>query len=149
MRVLICYASYSGNTKEVAEMIAKELSYCLWDVHMYRIGSGPIPDPARFDLMIIGSFTWGKGATPEIVKQFVYEVGYKPANVFVFGTGDTQFGGDNLFCKAAEKLAMFYNSPLAPLKIEQSPRGSQEINVIQWTKGVIIHCQTFFRKQLF
>lgn len=89
--------------------------------------------------MIIGSFTWDKGATPDEVKDFVADVGYKPANVYVFGTGDTQFGGDALFCNAAVRLARFYESNYEPLKIEQSPRGSQEMTVVKWTEGVLKH----------
>ena len=146
MRILICYASFSGNTKEVAELIEKRLLEERIDVLVYRIGSGAIPDPSLFDSMIIGSFTWAKGQTPDDVKDFVYEVGYKPPRVFVFGTGDTQFGGDTLFCNAANKLAKFYHSPYKPLKIEQSPRGSQESTVIRWTEGVIKHCQQYLVK---
>jgi len=65
------------------------------------------------------------------------EVGYKPNNIAVFGTGDTQFGGDELYCKAAEKLATFYGSRWEALKIEQSPRGSQEVLINQWLEGVL------------
>ena len=85
--------------------------------------------------MLIGSFTWEQGATPDEVKDFVADVGYKPENVYVFGTGDTQFGGDALFCNAAVKLARFYASAYEPLKIEQSPRGVQQEKVIEWSKG--------------
>jgi flavodoxin I len=134
---LIAYATWSGNTEEVAELIEEILLKSDIDVTRYRIGTGPLPDVSEFDALIIGSFTWDKGATPEEVKDFVAEVGYKPPNVFVFGTGDTQFGGDALFCSAAVKLARFYESNYAPLKIEQSPRGTQEISVINWTEGVI------------
>ncbi|WP_407658004.1 flavodoxin [Lederbergia citri] len=146
MRVLICYASFSGNTKETAELIAETLIKEKYDIKLYRIGTGKIPDPSLFDVMMIGSFTWAKGATPNDVKDFVYEIGYKPPHVFVFGTGDTQFGGDYLFCNAVEKLAKFYNSTYEPLKIEQSPRGSQESKVIAWTKGVIKQCQLSLKK---
>lgn len=149
VRVLICYASFSGNTKEVAEIIEKVLLNEQFDVQLYRIGSGKIPPPSLFDFMLVGSFTWGKGSTPDIVKKFIYELGYKPANVFVFGTGDTQFGGDDLFCKVADKLATFYHSPCKPLKVEQSPRGSQESKVIDWTKGVMEYCQKYLNKQSF
>lgn len=55
------------------------------------------------------------------MKDFIWEIGYKPENVAVFGTGDTQFGGDELFCKAVDKLVQFYNSKWPGLKIEQSP----------------------------
>lgn len=148
MRAMVCYASFSGNTKEVAELISGNLSEEGVTVDMYRITNRnlSIPDPSMFDALFLGSFTWAKGATPKIVKDFVYQLGYKPENVFVFGTGDTQFGGDDLFCKAADKLAKFYASPLPPLKIEQSPRGTQEGKVIQWTEGVVNYCQQYLIK---
>lgn len=139
MSFLIAYASWSGNTQEVAELIADDLKEQGVAVDSYRIGSGPLPDVRAYEAFCIGSFTWEKGATPDEVKDFVADIGYKPETVYVFGTGDTQFGGDDLFCKAAEKLARFYNSPYEPLKIEQSPRGKQEKIVTNWTKGVLDH----------
>ncbi|MCG7343615.1 flavodoxin [Sporosarcina sp. ACRSL] len=138
---LIAYASWSGNTQEVAEIVEETLLAGGIDVTVHRIGIGSIPDPRRFDAMIIGSFTWDKGSTPDEVKDFVADIGYKPENVYVFGTGDTQFGGDELFCGAAVKLAQFYESTYEPLTIEQSPRGAQEQKVIEWSKGVVQHWQ--------
>ncbi|MBD8007317.1 flavodoxin [Bacillus norwichensis] len=146
VRILICYASFSGNTKETADIINKVVSTHGHSTVLYRIGSGPVPDPSLFDAIMIGTFTWGKGATPDLVKDFVYEIGYKPPNVYVFGTGDTQFGGDDLFCHAAEKLAAFYHSPFETLKIEQSPRGSQENIVKNWTEGVLNQCLKHLKK---
>jgi len=137
---LIAYASWSGNTQEVADMIEEVLIKENLDVTKYRIGGGiEMPNPRHFDALIIGSFTWDKGATPDEVKDFVADIGYKPDRVYVFGTGDTQFGGDELFCSAAVKLARFYASTYEPLKIEQSPRGVQQSTVIEWSKGVIKH----------
>lgn len=137
---LIAYASWSGNTQEVAELIEGTLTDNGIAVTTHRIGGGiEIPDPRQFDAMLIGSFTWDQGATPDEVKDFVADIGYKPDNVYVFGTGDTQFGGDALFCHAAVKLARFYASGYEPLQIEQSPRGVQEEKVIEWSKGVIKH----------
>lgn len=148
VRILICYLSFSGNTKEVAEIITDELQKNGHEVDTYRIGGGvgKIPSPSDYDCMLLGSFTWAKGATPVDVKDFVYELGYKPDHVFVFGTGDTQFGGDDLFCAAARKLAKFYHSAYEPLTIEQSPRGSQELIVRNWTKGVLLHCNKHLKK---
>lgn len=148
VRILVCYASYSGNTKEVAEIIGDKFVLEGFETVTYRINriNPSIPDPSLFDAMLIGSFTWAKGSTPKIIRDFIYQIGYKPPNVFVFGTGDTQFGGDELFCNACEKLSKFYQSPLAPLKIEQSPRGSQEVKVIKWTEGVIKYCKNYLRK---
>lgn len=136
---LIAYATWSGNTQEVAEIIEETLRANDIEVTSFRIGGGVIPSPHDYDAMIIGSFTWDKGATPDEVKDFVADVGYKPEHVYVFGTGDTQFGGDALFCHAAVKLARFYESDYIPLRIEQSPRGKQEEQVVTWTEGVIKH----------
>ncbi|MBE1555224.1 putative ribonucleotide reductase-associated flavodoxin [Filibacter limicola] len=139
MSFLIAYASLSGNTKEVADLIAETLIAEGMEVTTYRIGGGVMPTLHQFDAMIIGSFTWGKGETPDEVKNFVADIGYKPDSVYVFGTGDTQFGGDILFCHAAVKLARFYGSTYDPLRIEQSPRGKQQKIVIEWSKGVLKH----------
>ncbi|WP_010531459.1 flavodoxin [Lentibacillus jeotgali] len=137
MRTLIAYLSYSGNTKETAELIAGNLAADGDAADMHRIGIDPPVSASAYDLIFIGAFTWEMGATPDEVKDFVLEVGYKPDNVALFGTGDTQFGGDELFCLAVDKLARFYQSRWDGLKIEQSPRGSQEFIVKNWLKGVL------------
>jgi flavodoxin I len=138
MKSIICYLSYSGNTKEVAEMIHNELIEDGMQVELYRIGSGKIPDLSLYNMIFFGTFTWGKGGVPDEMKDFIWEVGYKPdTDIAVFGTGDTQFGGDDLFCNATNKLAKFYNSKYDILKVEQSPDGHQERIVTEWTEGVI------------
>lgn len=137
MRMMIAYLSYSGNTKETAELVADYLASDGVLADMHRIGIDPPIDASAYDLIFIGTFTWEKGATPDEVKDFVLEVGYKPDNVAVFGTGDTQFGGDELYCRAVDKLVTFYESKWYGLKIEQSPRGSQEQLVQEWLEGVL------------
>lgn len=143
MKALIAYASYSGNTEEVAEIIASKLKEDDVQVEINRIGIDAPIDPEEFHYVFIGTFTWDMGSTPDEVKDFVLEIGYKPDNIAVFGTGDTQFGGDNLFCKAVDKLATFYHSRWNSLKIEQSPRGSQEKLVDQWIEGVLHDAKSF------
>lgn len=136
-KALIAYLTYSGNTEEVAEILQEVALKHNIDVDMHEIGIDPPVQPELYDYIFLGSFTWEEGSTPEEVKDFVLEIGYKPDNVAVFGTGDTQFGGDDYFCSAAVKLARFYQSPWDVLKIEQSPRGSQEKIVKQWMEGVL------------
>lgn len=143
MRILIAYLSYSGNTEEVAAYIGDYLNKEGITVECHRIGIDALSDPADYDLVFLGTFTWERGATPDEVKDFVLEVGYKPENMVIFGTGDTQFGGDDLFCKAADKLAHFYGSSYPALKIEQSPRGSQENKIEQWLEGVLNHAKSY------
>lgn len=137
MRILIAYASYSGNTKEVADLLYEELTQARMNVQMHQIDVDPLVDVSTYDYFFLGSFTWDYGCTPDEVKDFVYRIGYKPDNVAVFGTGDTQFGEEHHYCMAVDKLANFYNSKWPGLKIEQSPRGKQEKNIQQWVRGVL------------
>lgn len=136
-KAIICYLTYSGNTEEVAELIRDRLRHHDIESDMYEIGFGIIPDLSQYRYVFIGTFTWDYGKTPDEVKDFVLDVGYKPDNVMVFGTGDTQFGEEDAYCKAAKKLAKFYNSKYKPLMIEQSPRGRQEKFVIDWVDHII------------
>lgn len=136
-RAIICYLSYSGNTEEVAQLIEHKLRTDEINVDMHEIGIDPPVDMEVYDLIFLGTFTWDQGRTPDEMKEFVLEIGYKPENIAVFGSGDTQFGGDELFCRAVDRLATFYNSSLPTLKIEQSPRGSQESLVKSWLEGVL------------
>lgn len=138
MNVLIAYATTSGNTQEVAEMVSEVLTARGYAVTLYRVGGNtPFPAVKDFDMYMLGTYTIGKGRTPGIVKRFVAAVGYKPPVTYIFGTGDTQFGGDELFCHSAVKLAKFYNVEYPVLRIEQRPKGAQEKSVIDWTEGVI------------
>lgn len=137
MNILIAYLSYSGNTKEVAELIANQLKRERLDVDLHRIEIDMPIDVSHYDYIFLGTFTWDYGCTPDEIKDFVLDVGYKPEKVAVFGTGDTQFGGEEQFCQAVDKLVRFYDSKWKGLKIEQSPRGSQEIKIEKWIEGVL------------
>lgn len=136
MRVAIAYLSYSGNTEETAELIQERLVSRGYSVDMHRIGIDAPIDPSSYDIVFLGTFTWENGRTPDEVKDFILEIGYKPNNIAVFGTGDTQFA---YYCGAVDKLVHFFQSKWSGLKIEQSPRGSQEQHIELWLRGVIDH----------
>jgi len=118
-------------------MIYEECAREKIPVDLHHIDQDPFVDVSSYDYLFLGTFTWDYGCTPDEVKDFVYRIGYKPDNVAVFGTGDTQFGEEGDYCKAVDKLSTFYSSPWSGLKIEQSPRGSQETEVQQWVRGVL------------
>lgn len=137
MKAIICYVSYSGNTEEIAELLKAHLVEKSYFVDMHMIGFGPMPDLSIYDKIFFGTCTWDQGSTPEEMKEFAREIGYKPENIYAFGSGDTQFGGDDLFCRAVDKLVKYFNSKYEGLKIEQSPRGSQKKIVTKWLEGVL------------
>lgn len=137
MKAIICYLSYSGNTEEIAELLKEKLVEKNYFVDMHMIGCGSAPDLSIYDNIFLGTFTWDQGSTPDEMKEFARAIDKEQENIYIFGSGDTQFGGDDLFCKAVDKLAKFFNSEYEGLKIEQSPRGSQEKIVTEWLEGVL------------
>lgn len=142
MKCLIAYLSYSGNTKEIAEKIRKEVIKHDFHVDMHEIGIDKrVEKIEAYDYIFLGTFTWDEGRTPDEIKDFILEIGYKPDNVAVFGSGDTQFGGDDLFCRAVDHLVTFFESKWEGLKIEQSPRGTQEKLITKWVERVLAHAK--------
>ena len=140
MKVLIVYHSYSGNTKDLAEFIKTQLSNS-FEVDLFEINKYSkevLTDVEQYDTIILGTFTWGKGEIPIQVRKFVkeYQEYFKTKQVFLFGTGDTQFGGDALFCSAVDVLDRIIQTSITPLKVEQHYSGSQEDIVLEWCNVV-------------
>lgn len=154
-RNIIMYSSMSGNTQEVAELIRDhleengELTFLIRLQHDGQFIHEDFVAMNKFytDGIVageetrcwLGTYTWGQGEVPD-----EWEKACSTYNDFlvkwetrVFGTGDTQFGGDKLFCSATEVITDILVSGSvsvlgSPLKIEQSPRGSQEQKVKDW-----------------
>lgn len=138
MKCLILYISYSGNTEEIAEHIQHHLQekHIFADRHEIN-KQAHIPSLSAYDLIFIGTFTWDYGLVPDELADVLYELKIMNDKVAVFGSGDTQFGGDALYCRAVDVLRRKFNSKWEGLKIEQSPRGSQEKLITQWVERVL------------
>ncbi|WP_341323484.1 flavodoxin domain-containing protein [Solibacillus sp. FSL H8-0523] len=140
MQILIVCDSMTGNTQMVAEFIQKTL----WEQHEYH---AQIASPKEnvsiegYDLVFLGAYTWGEGKLPKKMRDYLANILVEnELPIFpqfsVFGTGDTQWGGENLvnYCRAVD--AMYYycskyaNEPIAKLKIEQSPVSKFQQNEI-------------------
>ena len=137
MKALISYLSYSGNTEEIAELIRVGLETYGYETEMRFIEGDKTIDYVDYDLLFIGTFTWGQGSVPDEIVPFIRRIKGNPTNLYVFGSGDTQFGGDTLFCRAVDLIRNYVGCEYPGLKIEQSPRGSQEALVKEWLEGVI------------
>lgn len=140
-KALVLYSSLSGNTKEVADFLCSELHINDYDVHthdMYYLNTQIIRSLFLYDIVLVGSYTWDYGETPDEVKDFIADFPHKPKNVAVFGSGDTQFGGGDVYCMAVRKLHKFFDSPYPPLMFEQSARGSQMTKVKKWIDDITV-----------
>ena len=143
MRILIAYASLSGNTRDLARMVrtrCEALGHAVtWietDIQSLAVAT---PDP-RHDLYLLGAWTDNAGRTPPEMKRFIAElveaVG-KPERLAVFGTGETQWG-EEYYCGALRRMATFFDSHYPRLEIEQMPHGERDAQrIIRWTDEVL------------
>lgn len=147
MDILLALSSLSGNTREVARVIAAR---CVAAGHRLdwletdrETLAGRGLDPRRYDLLLLGAWTDNAGRTPAEMKRFIaelVEIAGKPARVAVFGTGETQWGQE-YYCGAVHRIATFFASAFPRLLIEQMPHGERDAATINlWTTQVLAAC---------
>lgn len=148
MRILIAFASLSGNTRDLARMVrtrceARGHAVTWIETDIQGLAAAG-PDP-RHDLYLLGSWSDNAGRTPPEMKRFIAElvaaVG-KPGPVAVFGTGETQWG-DEYYCGAVRRMAAFFGSRHPRLEIEQMPHGERDaLKVQRWTDRILDSIET-------
>jgi len=138
MKCLLLYVTYSGNTEEIAEYMESYLRDYGADVTIVDVTNRlSVAEIDAYDIIFLGTFTWDYGAVPDELEDFLANVPLTNKRVGVFGSGDTQFGGPSLYCKAVDTLVARYRSEWEGLKIEQSPRGAQEQLINSWLERVL------------
>ena len=99
-KTAIFYGSSSGTTEDIAGRIAAKLGIGSSDV--YNIDSATPEDVAPYDVLLLGSSTWGVGDLQDDWEGFLPKL--KKADlggkaVAIFGTGDSSSYSDS-FCDA-------------------------------------------------
>ncbi|WP_301630729.1 flavodoxin [Paenibacillus apis] len=103
-RVLIVYASLTGNTEEMAEFIAEGIRAAGSTADLKEVEQCNASEMMRYEGVLLGAYTWGDGELPDEFEDFIDEMeeleleGRKAA---VFGSGDTTY---RLYCGAVDVL---------------------------------------------
>ncbi|AIY06845.1 flavodoxin [Planococcus sp. PAMC 21323] len=124
-RTAIIYASVTGNTEQLAEMLQTAMLHRGISVELYRIEEFSIEDLPFFDCVLIGTYTWGSGEIPAEMHELykaIEELEKKELKTAVFGTGDSFFAE---FCGAVDRFRdmLFVKTKLiASLKVELTPQ---------------------------
>ncbi|MFC0270726.1 flavodoxin [Metabacillus herbersteinensis] len=154
-KVLITYVSMSGNTEDIANLLMQEFSEQGLDVHLEEMESTRIEDLTSYELILVGTYTWGNGDLPYETEEF-YE-GLVDAEIS--GLKAACFGsGDHAYPKFCEAVNLFYNQLSVcrsdvykdTLKMEFGPETDDEIEmcrefareIINWVlneKGSVSH----------
>ncbi|MFZ3591251.1 flavodoxin domain-containing protein [Bacillus sp. DJP31] len=139
-RVVVIYASVSGNTYTLAQMIYDSLLEENLVADMLPINQLTMVDLQKYDMILIGSYTWGSGEIPKdmlpLYKKF--EKGELTRSVTgVFGTGDKCYP---YYCGAVDLFRdmLHVHSNLAvTLKIELMPQQKDKENCKRFVEKVL------------
>ena len=125
MKLAIVYSSVTGNTKELAEMIYRNLICRSVDVSIYRIEDFSLAFLSNFDVIAIGTYTWGDGEIPKEMRKLYHafeELDNKDLVTAVFGTGDSFYPN---YCGAVDlfrDMLYVHTNLAATLKVELLPQ---------------------------
>lgn len=126
-KVAIIYASVTGNTKELANLL--ESSFQQYGLFPFLCEASRFPHEKlkEFDAIVIATYTWGSGEIPGSMRP-VYEAfeqqNSKHIITGIAGTGDSFYPH---FCGAVEafKDMLYVRTTLAAsLKVELAPQAS-------------------------
>jgi|UPI00030CC876 flavodoxin I len=94
-KTAVVWASQTGNTKEAAELIATEIGRP--DVDLFEVSREELLRLTEYDMLIIGTSTWGAGELPHGWREAVSaldQLDLTGKTVAFFGLGDQLVYGD-------------------------------------------------------
>ncbi|MGG3120543.1 flavodoxin [Priestia megaterium] len=126
--ILLAYASMSGNTEAIADLIEEELVKHGLHVKRAEVYDIDASDLVSAESIIFGAYTWGDGELPDDFLDLYDEmadIDLSQKQMAVFGSGDSSY---DVFCGAVdlieEKIKRRNGNIAVPgLKIELSPFG--------------------------
>ena len=102
-KIGIFYGSSTGSTSEVAQRLAKALGA---EANVYDVAGADAADAATFDVLLLGSSTWGIGDLQDDWEDFLPKLAEQSLagkKVALFGCGDADSYPDS-FCEALAKI---------------------------------------------
>lgn len=147
MKIGVIYASMSGNTEAIADMIVEQLAEQNHEVEQKDMLSLSANDLLTYDLVFMGMYTWGDGDYPDECLDIIEEMEQLDLNqqlFAIFGSGDTSYPE---FCGALDKLKELIESQSGiclgePLRIEFNPSKADEEEI----KNFVIQALSVFEK---
>lgn len=135
-KVIVVYASMSGNTEKIADFIIDKLKDFQFIIVRKEMEYCEAAELLSYDGILIGSYTYGDGEIPFEAEAFYEELsqmnltGKKAA---VFGSGDSAY---SIFCGAVSEFEEQLKNVGATivkegLRMELSPELPEEIELCQ------------------
>ncbi|WP_453990543.1 flavodoxin domain-containing protein [Bacillus nitroreducens] len=140
MKIGIVYTSITGNTREVTTIISDTVIKYTSQCDIFEISQFPYHKIGTFDVLFLGTYTWGNGEIPQEMKGLyrAFENGsHKEIVTGVYGTGDQFYPH---FCGAVDEFRdmLYVHSNLAAtLKIELAPQKLDQPRIDRFVEVVV------------
>ncbi|EFV76348.1 flavodoxin [Bacillus sp. 2_A_57_CT2] len=148
MKIGVFYASMSGNTEAIADIIAGELKDQNHDVDLEDFMSvQSAAELLNYDLTFIGLYTWGDGDYPDECLDVIEEIEQLDLEnhpFAIFGSGDTSYPE---FCGALDHLQKLIEEQGgtvvgSPLRIEFNPEPEEEEEIKKFVSEALMLKET-------
>ncbi|MCM3530657.1 flavodoxin [Cytobacillus oceanisediminis] len=148
MKIGVFYASMSGNTEAIADIIAGELKDQNHDVDLEDFMSvQSAAELLNYDLTFIGLYTWGDGDYPDECLDVIEEIEQLDLEnhpFAIFGSGDTSYPE---FCGALDYLQKLIEEQGgtvvgSPLRIEFNPEPEDEEEIKKFVSEALMLKET-------
>jgi flavodoxin I len=136
----IFYTSVTGNTKELALELYRIFRSQAVEISLFRIDAFPLSQLCLFDVVVIGTYTWGNGEIPKEMRGLYEEWAFleKPDMVTaVFGTGDSFYPH---YCGAVDQFRDWlsvHTRLAATLKVELAPQRQDAPSCQRFVESVL------------
>lgn len=128
LHILILYASSTGNTEEIADLLKKHLDSTVCEVTLETIEMGNVNPQQllQYDAILFGTYTYDDGDLPFETAVFcdtLHTIDLTGKVVGVFGSGDTAY---DQFCSAVDLMKAEFTQQNAhviqhAVKVDLSP----------------------------
>lgn len=144
MKIGVFYASMSGNTEAIADLIEGELKQQNHEVDLEDFMSvQSASELLNYDFTFIGMYTWGDGDYPDECLDIIEEIEQLDLEhhpFAIFGSGDTSYPE---FCGALVQLQRLIEEQGGtvvgnPLRIEFNPEPEDEEEIKKFVKEALI-----------
>ncbi|MDK7668510.1 flavodoxin [Cytobacillus oceanisediminis] len=148
MKIGVFYASMSGNTEAIADIIAGELKDQNHDVDLEDFMSvQSAAELLNYNLTFIGLYTWGDGDYPDECLDVIEEIEQLDLEnhpFAIFGSGDTSYPE---FCGALDHLQKLIEEQGgtvvgSPLRIEFNPEPEDEEEIKKFVSEALMLKET-------
>lgn len=148
MKIGVFYASMSGNTEAIADIISGELKDQNHDVDLEDFMSvQSAAELLNYDLTFIGLYTWGDGDYPDECLDVIEEIEQLDLEnhpFAIFGSGDTSYPE---FCGALDHLQKLIEEQGgtvvgSPLRIEFNPEPEDEEEIKKFVSEALMLKET-------